>query len=62
IIPTLCFATRFQTIWEKMEFPVDTILPTFVYGCDCSGIGGINGDGYADFLTNKMLFGDDRNI
>ena len=51
---TFCFATRFQTIWERMEFPSDT-QTIFVYGAWSCGIGDINGDGYSDFLVNKCV-------
>lgn len=54
---TYCFATRFQTIWEKMEFPADSQTP-FGYGTFCRGIGDINKDGYADFLVNKVYSTD----
>ncbi len=50
---SFCLATRFQTIWEKMEFPVDS-QTVFIYGLFCTGIGDINKDGYADYLVNKM--------
>lgn len=52
-IVAFCFATRFQTIWEKMEFPSDTTLPPFTYGMRCCGVGDVNGDGYDDFLVNR---------
>ena len=51
-----CFATRFQTIWEKMEFPADS-QTVFTFGRNCCGVGDINADGYADFLVNRLYYG-----
>jgi hypothetical protein len=51
---TFCFATRFQTIWEKMEFPADTTMPPFWFGTRCCCIGDVNGDGFDDFLVNRQ--------
>ncbi len=57
LVISCCFATRFQTVWERMEFPADSETK-FIYGLYSCGIGDINKDGYADFLVNKVYGSD----